>query len=209
LNDVLDAYIIDFIRINELKNDESKEKAKNEFLSIFDVGISEKASEKIEPIMQDQETKEYTRCIEQIRAMGILKDTSYIIKNVNDEKNWVKLIHLINTSQYTDEIDEKIEWYRKMKDIRKTLKEHYWKLINLPKQLHARVIDPDQIADAYNREKAIICDDEHSRTGTVYKITIGRYSYALKVPRMTGNECEKILSELENEADIYQHLKDM
>jgi hypothetical protein len=123
-------------------------------------------------------------------------------------KNWVKLIHLI-ISQYTDETDEKNEWYRKMKDIRKTLKEHYWKSSNLPKQLHARVIDPDQIADAYNKEKDIICDDEHSRTGTVYKITIGRYSNALKVPRMTGDECEKILSELENEADIYQHLKDM
>ena len=123
-------------------------------------------------------------------------------------KNWVKLIHLINTSKYT-ETDEKIQWYRKMKDIRKTLKEHSRNLSNRPKQLHARVIDPDQIADAYNTENAIICDDEHSRTGTVYKITIGRYSYALKVPRMTGNECEKILSELENEADIYKHLIDM
>ena len=121
--------------------------------------------------------------------------------------NWVKLIHFINTT--CTENDEKIQWYHKMKDIRKTLKEHSRNLSNRPKQLDVRLIKPDRIAYAYNKEKAIICDDEHSRTGTVYKITIGRYSYALKVPRMTGNECEKILSELENEADIYQHLSDM
>lgn len=88
LNDVLDAYDIDFTRINELENDESKEKAKNEFLSIFGEVCEKIDWSKIEPIKQDQETsKDYTRCIEQIRAMGILKDTSYIIKNVNDENN--------------------------------------------------------------------------------------------------------------------------
>lgn len=97
VDDLFVAYNILFTRINEIPNDELKEKAQNEFLSIFDIGflsifdigvtVKKIDSSKIEPIKEAQEIKEYSRCIEQIREMGILKDTSYIIKNVNDENN--------------------------------------------------------------------------------------------------------------------------
>ena len=119
--------------------------------------------------------------------------------------NWLNLVHSFRETQCQDQVIE--DWFRDMNFARKEIK----KIANdiqdsLKKNATQTWISKDQIIDAYKSNKTeLICDELHSRTGRVYKIHINDQAYALKVPRLTGDqrECEEILSELKNEADIY------
>jgi hypothetical protein len=120
-------------------------------------------------------------------------------------KNWIYFMNLLLTNNCHDETKKKrIENMSTAQSAIKA-KANFFKY-----QFTSTVkttISKDEIIKAYKSNTTkLICDEKHSRTGRVYKIHINDKAYALKVPRMTGDKCEEILSELKNEADIYNDL---
>ena len=119
--------------------------------------------------------------------------------------NWLNLFHSFRETQCQDPAIE--DWFKDMNLAREKIKEKATLTrFFLMNAIQTR-ISKDQIIDAYKSNRTeLICDEKHSRTGRVYKIHIDGKAYALKVPRMTGDQCKKILDELKNEAYIYNDL---
>ena len=115
--------------------------------------------------------------------------------------NWLNLFHSVQENQCQDQ--RILDWFIDMNSAREKIKATALSIMQfLSASPFQPTISKNKIIKAY-KNKELICDEKHSRTGTVYKIHINDKAYALKVPRMTGDECENILSELENEARIY------
>ena len=115
--------------------------------------------------------------------------------------NWLNLFHSVQENQCQDQCI--LDWFIDMNSAREKIKATSLSVIKfLSTSPFQTTISQAKIINGY-KKKELICDELHSRTGTVYKIHIDGKAYALKVPRMTGDQCENILSELKNEARIY------
>ena len=143
-------------------------------------------------------------------AFGSLDLYDYLIQasisNLNGFvilNNWLNLVHSAYINQCRDQII--LDWFTDMNRARKEIKKIADDIQDsLKKNATQTWISKDQIIDAYKSDRTeLICNEFHSRTGSVYKIHIDKKAYALKVPILTGDQCREILKELENEAAIY------
>ena len=145
-------------------------------------------------------------------AVGSLVLYDYLIQspisNLNGFvilNNWLNLVHSIYVNRRLDQ--SILDWFIDMNSAQKEIKKTAdFIQDSLKKNAIQTTISKDEIIKAYKSIRTeLICDEKHSRTGRVYKIHINDKAYALKVPRLTGDqrECEEILKELINEADIY------
>ena len=141
-------------------------------------------------------------------AVGSLDLYDYLIQspisNLNGFvilNNWLNLVHSVYRNQCREQII--LDWFIDMNLARRKIKEIADDTQNSLKNAIQTSISKDQIIDAYKSNRQLICDELNSRTGRVYKIHINDKAYALKVPRMTGNQCKRIVNELKNEAFIY------
>ena len=133
------------------------------------------------------------------KILRVRSKTTIIIRKILN--NLINLFHSVQENQCRDQ--KILDWFIDMNSAREKIKATAFRTKHfLSMNAIQTTISKNKIIKAY-KKKQLICDDKHSRTGTVFKIHIDGKSYALKVPRMTGDECENILSELENEARIY------
>ena len=111
---------------------------------------------------------------------------------------WLNLFHSVKENQCRDQII--LDWFIDMNKAGEKIKATAFRTKQcLSLNAIQTTISKSKIIKAY-KYKELVCNNKHSRTGTVYKIRIDGKAYALKVPRH-GNT--KIVDELINESRIY------